>query len=93
MTAEIDVRRLAEGHYEVAVRDGGRSTVHRVSVAAELVGELGVDDDAKVERLVRESFAFLLEREPSTSILRQFSLGDISRYFPEYREEIRRRLA
>jgi len=29
---------------------------------------------------VRQPFRFLLEREPATSILRQFSLSDISRY-------------
>jgi hypothetical protein len=44
-------------------------------------------------RLVRASFEFLLEREPSESILRQFDLTEISRYFPEYESEIRRRLA
>jgi hypothetical protein len=42
--------------------------------------------------LVRESFAFLLEREPPTSILPTFSLDVIGRYFPEYPTEIRRRL-
>ena len=49
------------------------------------------DDD--LERVVRESFRFLLEREPATSILRQFSLSDISRYFPEYPSELERRLS
>jgi hypothetical protein len=34
------------------------------------------DDD--LERVVRESFRFLLERERATSILAQFSLSDIS---------------
>jgi hypothetical protein len=46
-----------------------------------------------VERLVRESFVFLLEREPASSILSRFSLQDIARYFPEYGEEIARRLS
>ena len=49
------------------------------------------DDD--LERIVRESFRFLLEREPATSILSQFSLSDISRYFPEYPSELERRLS
>jgi hypothetical protein len=44
------------------------------------------------EDLVRESFRFLLEREPPASILRRFDLPVIGRYFPEYGEEIRRRL-
>jgi len=83
---QIVVRPVAGREFEVEVRDGGRSTVHRVSVD----DAMGLDGD--LERLVRESFAFLLEREPATSILRRFALGDISRYFPEYGEEIRRRL-
>jgi hypothetical protein len=40
-----------------------------------------------------ERFRFLLERESNTSILRSFRITDISRYFPEYEREIRRRLA
>jgi hypothetical protein len=39
--------------------------------------------------LVRRSFEFLLEREPRTSILREFDLPVIGRYFPEYEAEIR----
>lgn len=42
------------------------------------------------EDLVRHSFEFLLAREPKESILREFSLPEIVRYFPEYEESIRR---
>jgi hypothetical protein len=41
---------------------------------------------------VRRSFEFLLEREPKESILARFDLSVISRYFPEYEDEIKRRL-
>ena len=44
------------------------------------------------EQLVRESIEFLLEREPSTSILPEFSLEEIGRFFPEYFQELPRRL-
>lgn len=88
--AEIAVRAQGDGEFEVEVRDGGRTTTHRVSVGAGFLDELGVPDVS--ERAVRESFAFLLEREPATSILRRFALADITRYFPEYPEEMRRRL-
>ena len=44
------------------------------------------------ERLVRASFEFLLEREPASSILAEFELSDIARYFPEYWDELARRL-
>ena len=45
------------------------------------------------ETLVKESFEFLLEREPQTSILAEFPLTTISQYFPEYLDELRRRLS
>ena len=46
-----------------------------------------------LERVVRVSFAFLLDREPASSIMREFSLDVIQRYFPEYEDELPRRLA
>jgi hypothetical protein len=42
---------------------------------------------------VRRSFEFLLERESKESILSRFDLSLISRYFPEYEQEIKRRLS
>jgi hypothetical protein len=42
---------------------------------------------------VQETMRFLLEREPATSILPEFSLEDVSRFFPEFYEELRRRLS
>ena len=42
---------------------------------------------------MKRSFQFLLEREPKESILKQFDLQVIGRYFPEYEREIQRRLA
>jgi hypothetical protein len=43
--------------------------------------------------LVRVSFAFLLERESPSSILKNFSLEQIGDYFPEYPDTVRRILA
>ncbi len=36
------------------------------------------------EELVRHSFEFLLQRESKESILREFDLSVIQRYFPDY---------
>jgi hypothetical protein len=36
------------------------------------------------EELVRDSFGFLLERESKASILKEFDLAVIKRYFPNY---------
>lgn len=41
------------------------------------------------EELIKESFEFLLEREPKESILSRFNLRVINQYFPEFEEEIR----
>ena len=46
-----------------------------------------------IDRLVHETFAFLLEREPRSSILARFDLPVVERYFPEYPAEMRRRLS
>jgi len=61
---------------------------------------VGQDDLARLapghynpEELVRASFDFLLAREPRESILRQFELPVIERYFPGYDTEIRRQMA
>ena len=43
-------------------------------------------------QLVEESFRFLLEREPPSSILRRFAISDIARYFPDYPDQMAIRL-
>jgi len=42
------------------------------------------------EELIKKSFNFLLERESKESILSRFDLRIISRYFPEYEQEIKK---
>ena len=88
---EVTVSPQGEGSFRVEIRGLGLVTSHRVNVPKGMADELGWAGTAEAE-LVRESFAFLLEREPPTSILRNFSLDVIGRYFPEYPTEIRRRL-
>jgi hypothetical protein len=69
--------------------DGGSTTRHEVTVTAADLARL--DPAARDPQvLVDRSFRFLLEREPSTSILRSFDLMTIARYFPEFEASIRR---
>lgn len=91
MTAEIVVSALGGRRFRVQVREGTAETTHEVTVPERLRGgpELGSED---LERVVRESFLFLLEREDASSILGRFSLEEISRYFPAYPGELARRL-
>lgn len=92
MDVDVTIKRL-EGHqFDVVVRQGSSTTQHRVQLPAGMADDhrlAGVDHD----ELVRESFAFLLEREPATSILPEFDLDVIGRYFPEYPEEIAKRVS
>lgn len=76
--------------YAVELRDVA-ITAHRVVVPPALTADLGLDPDDE-EALIVASFDFLLEREPSTSILPRFDLDIIGRYFPEYRATMRQRL-
>jgi hypothetical protein len=89
--ADISISPLAPREFRVQVREGDRETTHQVTVPDRLGDGLELHDD--LERVVRESFRFLLERERATSILAQFSLSDIPRYFPEYPSELARRLS
>ena len=88
---QVSVDRQGEHRFLVEVVGSGLRTTHTVEVPKGLAGELGWGD-ADESELVRESFLFLLEREPASSILPSFSLDVIGRYFPEYRKEIRRGL-
>lgn len=84
----ISVTALTEGLWLVTV-EAQTKTEHRVRVGAADLKRLSPGkEDAKA--LLEASFRFLLEREPNTSILREFDLSVISRYFPEYEREIER---
>ena len=77
----------------VTVRDQHGSSNHDVTVSGDDATTLAAASAAEdVERLVYETFDFLLEREPKESIMRSFDLPVIERYFPEYPDEIVRRL-
>ena len=67
---------------EVTVYEGGSWTRHVVRVSERDLARWARGRTA--EDLVRDSFAFLLQREPKESILKEFDLSVIERYFPEY---------
>lgn len=72
----------------VQVEDGAATSRHTVRVRAVDLERLGRAGE-KPEQLVTRAFEFLLAREPASSILRDFELADISRYFPEFERTIR----
>ena len=91
MGHEIKITRLDGGRFDVEVVHASGRTSHTVHISEGMLDELGIEDVGG-EEVVRESFAFLLEREPATSILPEFGLDVISRYFPEYPDELAKRV-
>ncbi len=78
-------------HCDVSVTDSNGTKHFAVTVKKSDYQRL-TGGAVPVEDLVQKSFEFLLEREPKESILSQFDLPVIGRYFPEYEQEIGRRL-
>ena len=80
---EVHCEAEADGyHCRVTVGDDSEATEHNVAVpASSLALAPGAESP---EELVAASFAFLLEREPRGSILSEFGLPTIARYFPDY---------
>ena len=89
--ADITINALGAREFQVRILDGKRQTTHVVTVP-ETLGE-GIQLPNDLEAVVRESFLFLLQREPASSILPRFSLSEIARYFPEYPVELAKRLS
>jgi len=91
MSAKIEIEKLDASHFRVRVIETGSESIHQVTLDPKDYARLAVPT-SDPEDLIRESFQFLLEREPKESILSRFDLSVISRYFPEYEREIKKRL-
>lgn len=90
----IEVRCIAHGDpqwFEVVVRQGRSMTRHDVTMSRAdfkaLAGDL-----SSPEHCIHAAFRFLLDREPSDSILARFDVTVIGRYFPEFRRDFPRYL-
>jgi hypothetical protein len=91
MAARIEVEKFDASHFRVRVIEGASESTHQVTLnPKDLTRFAGAT--AEPEELIRKSFEFLLEREPKESILARFDLSVISRYFPEYESEMKKRL-
>lgn len=86
--AELSIAPAGGGRFLVRVTEGSSSTTHTVTVTPQTIERLGWSGTP--EELIRKSFEFLLEREPKESILSEFEISVIGRYFPEYEETARR---
>jgi len=81
----VEVHCAADGdgyRCQVEVSDATGTTHHTVRVTRQDFDRWRRGRSA--EELVQDSFGFLLEREPKESILKEFDLSVIQRYFPDY---------
>lgn len=87
----VTVTKVDDTTFDVTV-EGKTTTTHHVTVDDAVYRRL-TGGKVTPEELIRQSFEFLLEREPNTSILRRFDLTVISNYFPEYEADMKSRFA
>ena len=84
----IEVKRVGDNDFIVDVEVNGYRTKHNVHLDDTYYEKLTAKKVTK-EELIKNSFEFLLERESNSSILREFDLKVIQRYFPEYERLIK----
>ena len=84
----IIVKELSDNKFEVIVNKKP-ITKHTVLLTDEYYDSLTKKKISKKE-LLEYSFQFLMHRESNTSILSFFELDIISKYFPEYENEIKK---
>ena len=78
----VSVNAKGQDTFEVVVTTQS-TTTHSVTISDAIHTQLTNGKISK-ETLLEKSFEFLLEREPNTSILSQFKIEVISKYFPDY---------
>jgi hypothetical protein len=92
MPPKIEVEKTGNLEFRVRIIEEGSESTHSVTMKQEDYARL-TGGKIQPEELVQRSFEFVLEREPKESILSRFDLSVISRYFPEYEREIKKRLS
>ena len=84
----IFIKELSNNKFEITVNKK-LITKHTVLLTDEYHDILTKKKISK-KKLLKYSFQFLLERESNTLILSSFELNIISKYFPEYENEIKK---
>lgn len=79
------------GRAGVQISEGSRLLSYVVTVPQEVVDELDLGETETVD-IVRATINFLLERDPPTAIMKEFSIDVVPRFFPEFYEELTARL-
>ena len=84
----VSIKKLSDDVFGVTIAKTS-TTAHTVTVTDQSLIDL-TDNNVTKTQLLEFSFKFLLEREPNTSILSSFDINVITKYFPDYRDKVRR---
>ena len=84
----VSIKKLSDDVFKVTVAETS-TTTHTVTVTDQSLNDL-TDNNVMKTQLLKFSFNFLLDREPNTTILSSFDINVISRYFSDYKDEVRR---
>ena len=84
----VSIKKLSDYVFEVTVAKTS-TTTHMVTVTDQSLIDLTDNSTTKTE-LLEFSFNFLLDREPNTSILLSFDINVISKYFSDYKGEVKK---
>ena len=84
----LSIKKLSDDVFAVTVAETS-TTTHTVTITDQSLNDL-TDNNVTKTQLVKFSFNFLLDREPNTSVLSSFDINVISKYFYDYKDEVRR---
>ena len=84
----LSIKPVSENKFEITIKD--KLTTKHIIILNDKLYKYLTNKKISKKKLVEYSFQFLLDREPNTSILSIFELDMISKYFPEYENEIKK---
>ena len=87
----ILIKELSKDEFQVRV-DKETTTIHKVNLSDDVHKKL-TNEKINKKKLIEFSFKFLLERESNNEILRTFDLSVISNYFPEFINNINKKIS
>ena len=84
----ISIKELSNNKFEITVNH--KLITNHIVLLTDEYHDIVTKKKISKKKLIEYSFQFLLDREPNTSILSSFKLNIISKYFPEYENEIKK---
>jgi hypothetical protein len=78
----IEVQKISATAFIVTI-NAKLQTTHSVTMSKEFFNQYTTFTVSDLD-FIKHSFEFLLDREPNTSILKEFNIATIGNYFPDY---------